>query len=44
MFDYPTIGSLTKYLDEQMEPEIEPAHEGNTVSLASQLEAGGKAL
>ena len=44
LFDYPTIGSLIKYLDAQMEPGIEPAHESNTVSTASQLEAGGKAI
>ena len=25
LFDYPTIGSLIKYLDEQIEPEIEQA-------------------
>ena len=44
LFDYPTIGSLTKYLDEQMEPETELAQENNTVSITSHLEAGGKAL
>lgn len=44
LFDHPTIGSLIKYLDAQMEPGIEPAHESNTVSTASQLEAGGKAI
>ena len=45
LFDYPTIGSLTKYLDEQMEPEIELAQqESNIVPITSQLEAGGKAL
>ena len=44
LFDYPTIGSLTKYLDEQMEPEIELAHESNKVPMTSQLEAGGKTL
>ena len=35
LFDYPTIGSLTKYLDEQMEPEIEEAQEGNVVPITS---------
>ena len=44
LFDYPTIGSLAKYLDEQMEPEIEIAQEGNVVPITSQLEAGNKAL
>ena len=45
LFDYPTIGSLTKYLDEQMEPEIELAQqESNIVPITSQLEAEGKAL
>ena len=44
LFDYPTIGSLSKYLDEQMEPEIEPAHESNFVPITSQLEAGGKTI
>jgi len=44
LFDYPTIGSLTKYLDEQMEPEIEIAQEGNVVPITSQLEAGDKAM
>ena len=44
LFDYPTIGSLSKYLDEQMEPEIELAQESNIVQITSQLEAGGKAL
>ena len=44
LFDYPTIGSLSKYLDEQMEPEIELAQEGNVVQITSQLEAGPKAL
>ena len=44
LFDYPTIGGLSKYLDEQLEPELEQAQEGNTVSIASQLEAGGKTI
>ena len=44
LFDYPTIPRLDKYLDEQMEPEIEPAHESNIVQITSQLEAGPKAL
>ena len=44
LFDYPTIGSLSKYLNEQMEPETEPAQESNIVPITSQLEAEGKAL
>ena len=44
LFDYPTVGSLSKYLDEQMEPEIEIAQESNIVPIASQLETGGKAI
>jgi len=43
LFDYPTIVSLSKYLDEQMEPEIEPAQK-NTMSIPSQLEAEDKAI
>ena len=35
LFDYPTIGSLIKYLDEQIEPEIEPAQESNIVPIKS---------
>ena len=35
LFDYPTIGSLIKYLDEQMEPEIELAQESHVVSITS---------
>ena len=44
LFDYPTIGSLSKYLDEQMEPEIELAQESNIVPIASQLNAGPEAI
>ena len=45
LFDYPTIGSLSKYLNELMEPEIEIAQENNKiVTIASQLEAGGKTI
>ena len=39
LFDYPTIGSLSKYLDEQMEPEIELAQESNILPITSHLEA-----
>jgi acyl carrier protein len=42
LFDFPTIGSLSKYLNEQMEPEIELAQESNIVPITSQLETGGK--
>ena len=44
LFDYPTVGSLIKYLDEQMEPEIVSAQEGNVVSIAPQPEAGVKTI
>jgi acyl carrier protein len=44
LFDYPTIGSLSKYLDEQMEPEVELSQESNIVPINSQLEAEGKAV
>ena len=44
LFDYPTIGSLIKYLDEQMEPEIELAQESNIVPITSQLETGGTTI
>ena len=44
LFDYPTIASLSKYLDEQMEPEIEQAHESNVAPITSQLETGGETI
>jgi len=44
LFDYPTVGSLTKFLDEQMEPELELAQESNVLPMTSQLEVAGKAL
>ena len=44
LFDYPTIGSLSKYLNEQIEPESEVAQEDYVVPITSQLEAGGKTM
>ena len=42
LFDYPTIDSLSRYLNEHMEPERELAQESKIVPIASQLDAEGK--